>query len=632
MPVIRCSNGKYRIGSGDCIYDSKSKAVRAYRGYLASKHAKKAIGGNMIETKLNFFVPINKVDEEQRMVYGIATTSELDKQNEIVDWKATKEALEDYSNWRNIREMHKPSAVGTAPIIEARDNTQEVYIGAKIVDDSAWEKCKQGVYKGFSIGGEVLDRKIEMNKTTNRPCNRVTKYLLNEISVVDRPANPKCKFQTVKRDTSIEVVTVSEDPLLAESQRIMQKAVLIAQRSLKKSELEALPDTSFGLIKFVTDGDKLIKHRLYPMPDKTHAINMVRKMTGCDDLSAQEKEQIHTTAMSVLGKKHVEGECPYCIKTKLEGGVSVEKEVKKEVAGTTPAEPIAKTEGTAVAPAKPEEKKPVAPSTTPAEQQKPTVKVDEEAPTAGGADAVNPMDALSGKIDQLIALFREFIGEEAQEPEHQKTDDAMPAKGCEEDEGLDAKPAGEEEVDVDEAVAPAEAGAKPAEETSKTPEAVAQEQAAEEENEAAKGAKTGTLAKGTAPAVKKVTAIAKEGIVKELTKQVKSIVEPMAKELKDVKARLEKYEKAPLPRKGAAPAADGKVKVEKFAQQKTGEVPQGRPGEMVIQKREATYSPELQKDITKANDLRKCGKALTKDEEAFCQRVAEQMLAAKMEK
>jgi hypothetical protein len=38
MPVIKCSNGKYRIGSGGCIYDSKAKAERAYKGYLAQKH------------------------------------------------------------------------------------------------------------------------------------------------------------------------------------------------------------------------------------------------------------------------------------------------------------------------------------------------------------------------------------------------------------------------------------------------------------------------------------------------------------------------------------------------------------------------------------------------------------------
>jgi len=41
MPVLKCPNGKYRIGSGKCMYDSKEKAERAYKGYLGSKHGGK---------------------------------------------------------------------------------------------------------------------------------------------------------------------------------------------------------------------------------------------------------------------------------------------------------------------------------------------------------------------------------------------------------------------------------------------------------------------------------------------------------------------------------------------------------------------------------------------------------------
>ena len=38
MPVRKCPNGKYRIGSGKCMFDSKAKAEAAYKGYLAKKH------------------------------------------------------------------------------------------------------------------------------------------------------------------------------------------------------------------------------------------------------------------------------------------------------------------------------------------------------------------------------------------------------------------------------------------------------------------------------------------------------------------------------------------------------------------------------------------------------------------
>jgi hypothetical protein len=36
MPVIKCSNGKYRIGSGACIYDTEKKATEVWQAILAS--------------------------------------------------------------------------------------------------------------------------------------------------------------------------------------------------------------------------------------------------------------------------------------------------------------------------------------------------------------------------------------------------------------------------------------------------------------------------------------------------------------------------------------------------------------------------------------------------------------------
>ena len=41
MPVSKCSNGKWRVGSGPCMYNTKGNAERAYQAYLAKKHSKK---------------------------------------------------------------------------------------------------------------------------------------------------------------------------------------------------------------------------------------------------------------------------------------------------------------------------------------------------------------------------------------------------------------------------------------------------------------------------------------------------------------------------------------------------------------------------------------------------------------
>jgi hypothetical protein len=36
MPIYKCSNGKYRIGTGSCIYDTQEKAAEVWAAILAS--------------------------------------------------------------------------------------------------------------------------------------------------------------------------------------------------------------------------------------------------------------------------------------------------------------------------------------------------------------------------------------------------------------------------------------------------------------------------------------------------------------------------------------------------------------------------------------------------------------------
>lgn len=145
----------------------------------------------------NFYIPFSKKDDEQRMVYGYATTEAIDSQGEIVAKTAIEEALPDYMKFGNIREMHQPSAVGKAQ--EANIDDKGLYIGVKVVDDSAWTKVKEGVYNGFSIGGKIVTK---INDT-------ITKLRLTEISLVDRPANPEAVFAFYKGEGMDEHETAS---------------------------------------------------------------------------------------------------------------------------------------------------------------------------------------------------------------------------------------------------------------------------------------------------------------------------------------------------------------------------------------------------------------------------------------
>jgi phage head maturation protease len=132
---------------------------------------------------------IQKVDAEQRTVSGYASTEAVDAQGEIVLKSAIEAALGEYLDFGNIREMHALSAVGVAE--EATVDDKGLYISAKIVDDAAWAKVTSGVYKGFSIGGRTLARDPDNKKI-------ITKIVMTEISLVDRPSNPEARFDVWK--------------------------------------------------------------------------------------------------------------------------------------------------------------------------------------------------------------------------------------------------------------------------------------------------------------------------------------------------------------------------------------------------------------------------------------------------
>ena len=141
--------------------------------------------------KANIFIPFSKKDEDQRLVFGYASTEAVDSQGEIVEKKAIMDALPGYMKFANIREMHQPSAVGKAHQANMDDNG--LFIKVKVVDDNAWNKVKEGVYNGFSIGGNIVQK----------VGNRITALNLSEISLVDRPANPKALFTVVKMDDEV---------------------------------------------------------------------------------------------------------------------------------------------------------------------------------------------------------------------------------------------------------------------------------------------------------------------------------------------------------------------------------------------------------------------------------------------
>ncbi len=158
---------------------------------------------------IKLFIEFTKKDEEKRIVSGYASSEALDSQGEIVEKDAIARALPGYLGefdqttqkfrYGNLREMHQLSAVGKT--MKAKVDEKGLWIEGKVVDQVAWEKVKEGVYAGFSIGGKIV----------KQVGNRIKDLKLSEISLVDRPANPEAVFAMVKISEKGEVMDKQED-------------------------------------------------------------------------------------------------------------------------------------------------------------------------------------------------------------------------------------------------------------------------------------------------------------------------------------------------------------------------------------------------------------------------------------
>ncbi len=175
--------------------DQKQRAAVCYSAWERRDSEKASV--------MRLYGAIEKVeplDDGTVRVHGIATTEARDDQREIVRASAISAALPDYMKFPAVREMHQLSAAGTT--LEADVGPDKITrIVAHVVDPVAVSKVKNRVYRGFSIGGRVTSR--EPGDPTI-----ITGLQLNEISLVDRPANPESVFDCWKASE----ITMGEVP------------------------------------------------------------------------------------------------------------------------------------------------------------------------------------------------------------------------------------------------------------------------------------------------------------------------------------------------------------------------------------------------------------------------------------
>ena len=177
---------------------------------------------------MKLYAEISKTESQDDgtiKVWGYASSEAVDSDGETVTAEAMKAAIPDYMKWGAVREMHQPSAAGTAIECRVEDDGRTLF-GAHIVDSEAVKKVQANVYKGFSIGGKVTSRD-ELNKSVIRGLKLV------EISLVDRPANPEAVITVCKLDGDHEQESAVD--ALAE---LLNKGAISADRLLELAKAE----------------------------------------------------------------------------------------------------------------------------------------------------------------------------------------------------------------------------------------------------------------------------------------------------------------------------------------------------------------------------------------------------------
>lgn len=149
-------------------------------------------------------VTLKSVDEDQRVLTGIATTPSTDSYGDIVEPEGAEYTLPIPLLWQHdarspIGEVFHARTTSDGIEIKARIAKTDTPGAVKTRLDDAWESLKIGLVKGLSIGFRSLEESYD--KTTGG--YRFLRWAWLELSCVTIPANSDCSIQTIRScDTS----------------------------------------------------------------------------------------------------------------------------------------------------------------------------------------------------------------------------------------------------------------------------------------------------------------------------------------------------------------------------------------------------------------------------------------------
>lgn len=156
-----------------------------------------------MQDTFQIFLPIEKgsVREKdgERFVYGVASTEDLDLDQEVVGAVGLKKSMDYFLKHGRIDYDHKskeePRFIIGEPVEGRFDSSNRMHLKARLykgleVSDQVWKLLQAGTTRlGWSIGGKVIKKAMHFDKSLNKFVPKVVEALINHIAITPHPKN-----------------------------------------------------------------------------------------------------------------------------------------------------------------------------------------------------------------------------------------------------------------------------------------------------------------------------------------------------------------------------------------------------------------------------------------------------------
>lgn len=156
-----------------------------------------------MQDQFQVFIPFEKGSAQEkdgeRFVYGVASTEDLDLDQEVVAASGLKKSLAYFLKHGRIDYDHKskdePRFIIGEPVEARFDAQSRMHLKGRLykgldVSEQVWGLLKAGSTRlGWSIGGKVIKKAMQFDKSLNKFVPKVVEALINHVAITPHPKN-----------------------------------------------------------------------------------------------------------------------------------------------------------------------------------------------------------------------------------------------------------------------------------------------------------------------------------------------------------------------------------------------------------------------------------------------------------